>query len=427
MPRLPLKLTLLGAAALLSAPAQAADIPAEVYAPAVVAETVAGSWAGFYAGSLVGYGWSSFDTSAGGSSSGGDVDGTTGGGLIGYSWQKGNFVYGLEGDITLHVLRGDLDGGGAVAAVEADSMYSARLRGRLGYDMGWAMPFIAAGGVMNESYIHASADRFDGDVQRLFGWTAGAGVDFKVNLPFIENLLGPLVLRAEYVYEDFGSETFSVAGGLDAEQSTHFVRGAVIWRPGDAPAASTSVSSAVDWSGHYGGLTVGYGRTTLETSADFGSTEFDADGALGGFYLGHNFQFGNWVVGYEGSILLANLEGNGAQPGVADVEMRTNVQADTRIRLGYAMGEFLPFIAGGASWTRSEQEASNGQQRGRVPAELWNVGAGVDYRVSDRVSLRGEYIYAQSWDSQTTNFAGVATDQDLELHEVRIGAAYHFN
>jgi outer membrane immunogenic protein len=423
-----LKFALLGAVAiLLPAGVQAADLPAEIAAPIMAPEPVAG-WAGFYAGSLVGYGWSNFETSHGGGSTDGDVDGSTGGGLIGYNWQNGKFVYGIEGDITLHVLRGDIDGTADVAAVEADSMYSARVRARLGYDLGWAMPFVAAGGVMNESYIHASADRFDGDVQRLYGWTAGAGVDFKVNLPFIENFLGPLVLRAEYVYEDFGDEDFSVAGGLNAEQGTHFVRGAVIWRPGDAPAASTAVSGdVVDWSGHYGGLAVGYGHTNLETSSDLGTEDFDADGALGGLYLGHNFQFGKWVVGYEGSLMLANLEGDGAQPGAGNVDMRTNIEADTRLRVGYAMGNFLPFVAAGASWTRSEQETADGQERGRIPAELWNVGAGVDYRVSDHVSLRGEYIYAQSWDSQTANFNGVATDQDLELHEVRIGAAYHFN
>ena len=171
-----LKFALLGAAAsFVPAIAQAADLPAEIAAPILAPEPVAG-WAGFYAGSLVGYGWSNFETSQGGGSTDGDVDGSTGGGLIGYNGQSGAFVYGIEGDITLHVLRGDIDGGAGVAAVEADSMYSARVRARLGYDMGWAMPFIAAGGVMNESYIHASADRFDGDVQRLYGWTAGAGI-----------------------------------------------------------------------------------------------------------------------------------------------------------------------------------------------------------------------------------------------------------
>ncbi|MGQ4274361.1 outer membrane protein [Terrihabitans sp. B22-R8] len=411
-----LKIALLGAVSLLPATAHAADLWTEP----------AGGWAGFYAGSIVGYGWSQFDTGSGAASGGGDIDGTTGGGLLGYSWQSGNFVYGLEGDITLHELRGVTDDG-TFPAAEVDTMYSARLRARLGYDLGWALPFVAAGGVMNESYIRSAADGFDGDVQRLFGWTAGAGVDFKVHVPYVELLLGPLVLRAEYVYEDFGSEPFSVTGGIDAEQSTHFVRGAVIWRPGEVGGSfSRSANASVDWSGAYGGVMVGYGAMDLETEGAGISDTIDADGVVGGLYLGRNFMFGNWVVGYEGALLLGNIEGNGAQPGAADVEFRTNIQADARLRVGYAMGAFLPFVAGGAAWTRSEQETSLGEQRGRVPAELWTVGAGLDYQLTDAISVRGEYVYASSFDSQTTNFGGVPADQDLELHEVRFGTAYHF-
>jgi opacity protein-like surface antigen len=421
MARLPLHVLLLGATALAPFAARAADMPA-IEAPVVAVEP-AGGWAGFYAGTIVGYGWTDFD--ADGSS--GDVDGTTGGGLIGHNWQSGNLVYGIEGDLTLHELRGGLDG---AAALEADTLYSARLRGRLGYDLGWALPFVAAGGVMNESYIRDSATGFDGDNQRLFGWTAGAGVDFKVNLPVVGSLLGPMVLRAEYVYEDFGDEGFDVGPGIDAGQSTHFVRGAVIWRPGDERTATAfaALEGPVDWRGAYAGAMIGYGAMTLETSGLGTASDIDADGVAGGIYSGRNFTFGTWVAGYEASLLLANYEGSGTQPGAGDVVLRGNIAADARLRLGYAMDRFLPFIAAGAAWTRSEQVATDlDQQRGRVPAELWTVGAGLDYRMTENVSLRGEYVYSRSFSSQTSDFAGVDTDQDVDLHQVRFGAAYHFN
>jgi opacity protein-like surface antigen len=410
--------------------ATTALVPSAFAADPVVDTPIEESWAGFYAGTLVGYGWSNYEISGAGAETDGDVDGSTTGALIGYNWQSGNVVYGIEGDISLHVLRGDVDGAGALPSIAADSLYSARLRGRLGYDLGWAMPFVAAGGVMNESYLRVAGTSFDGDNQRLFGWTAGAGVDVKVDLPVIGSLLGPVVLRAEYVYEDFGGEGFATGPGVDAQQSTHFVRGAVIWRPGAVRTSGlfTGPAGPVDWSGAYGGVMVGYGSMNLETSALGTSEDIDADGIAGGIYTGRNFTFGKWIAGYEGALLLANLEGSGEQPGAGEVDVRGNIQVDARLRLGYNLGRVMPFVAAGGAWTRSEQVATGlDQQRGRVPAELWTVGAGVDYRVAENVSLRGEYLYAQAFSATAADFGGVDSDQDVDLHQVRFGAAYHFN
>ncbi len=109
------------------------------------------------------------------------------------------------------------------------------------------------------------------------------------------------------------------------------------------------------------------------------------------------------------------------------VDFRNYIQGDARGRLGYAMGSFLPFIAGGISWTRSEQSEAwtDTPQRGRIADMLWTVGAGVDYRVSDRISVRGEYIYGQSLDTNSVTLNSTF-DQETELHEVRFGTAYHF-
>jgi outer membrane immunogenic protein len=95
-----------GLAALgLATPASAADLPARTYTkapPPVVAPIY--NWGGFYIGANAGYGWSNrcVDVTAinalgvvdaeGCRSSGGGVVG----GQIGYRWQAGQFVFGLE-------------------------------------------------------------------------------------------------------------------------------------------------------------------------------------------------------------------------------------------------------------------------------------------------------------------------------------------
>src|SRR5262245_16752188 len=81
--------------------AQAADMP--IKAPRYVEP--AASWAGWYIGAHAGAAWLKTDASL--SYQGFARDNNTfsktgfiGGGQIGYNWQHGNFVFGLEGDIS---------------------------------------------------------------------------------------------------------------------------------------------------------------------------------------------------------------------------------------------------------------------------------------------------------------------------------------
>src|SRR5271166_3433873 len=96
------------AVAALAAPAFAADLPVAypTKAPAYVA---AYNWTGFYVGVNLGGAWArntntdTFFNAAGVpvgiNSSSSTNSGVIGGGQIGYNWQTGNLVFGLEADI----------------------------------------------------------------------------------------------------------------------------------------------------------------------------------------------------------------------------------------------------------------------------------------------------------------------------------------
>ncbi|SER42111.1 Opacity protein [Faunimonas pinastri] len=407
----------------LAGQAFAADLPQPVDAPIITQLSPASTWAGFYAGVFYGGAATTFHTKQGSSKSNTEY-GQTGGGLIGYNFQSGRFVYGPEADIGLHVVRGTNGGGDDLAASDVDSMYSARLRARLGYDMGSIMPFIAGGVAMNETYQHDPNAEY-GDVQRLWGWTAGAGVDWKLNAP----VLGSVVLRGEYVYEGYPEETFRYGGqSFKTREDTHIVRAAVIWRPGEKTETPTETNTGnVDWAGAYGGLLGGGSWAKTHTKGNGGSTSFDADGGLGGIYLGYNYMFGNWLLGAEGDISLADLTGSGDIPGGGDDHYRGNVDADLRLRAGYAVGRFLPFVAGGVNFARSEQkDEDTGSEKGRVPTDSWTVGGGLDYKLTDHVSVRGEYRYASTLKSVRLPVDDCNCRQDQDSHTVRFGAAYHF-
>ena len=84
-----------------AAPAVAADLAARPYTKAPPMVAAAYDWSGFYAGINGGYGssrnsWSSVPPFAIGAEGSHDADGGTVGGQVGYRWQAGTFVFGLE-------------------------------------------------------------------------------------------------------------------------------------------------------------------------------------------------------------------------------------------------------------------------------------------------------------------------------------------
>ena len=103
-----MKRILLGAAALvamgMAAPASAADLAARPYKAAPMMAPMMYDWSGFYIGANGGYGWSRqcLDITAVGGLGGvfaegcRDAGGGVAGGQVGYRWQSGPMVFGLE-------------------------------------------------------------------------------------------------------------------------------------------------------------------------------------------------------------------------------------------------------------------------------------------------------------------------------------------
>lgn len=83
----------------------AADLGVRRQAPVqqVLAPEPIASWTGFYAGVNIGYGWGKFDGTVSGFGLSAPVspglNGVNGGGQVGYNWQAGSFVFGVEADI----------------------------------------------------------------------------------------------------------------------------------------------------------------------------------------------------------------------------------------------------------------------------------------------------------------------------------------
>lgn len=202
--------------------ASAADLStkAPLYTPPVALQY---SWTGFYVGGNVGYSWG---RSSGGVALNGasiysgdvNVDGVIGGGQIGYNWQTGNFVIGLETDIQGSGQSGNslqsygipVVGGPVIPVSDADTYkltYFGTVRGRLGYAVDRWLPYVTGGWVYGRETIDGT--RTQGGFVNPFsisnnpnGWALGGGVEMAIDKNWS--------VKAEYLYLDLG--TWNTAG-----------------------------------------------------------------------------------------------------------------------------------------------------------------------------------------------------------------------
>jgi outer membrane immunogenic protein len=156
------------------------------------------TWSGLYVGVHLGYGWSDIDWQEVPAFSGShDGDGALLGAQIGYNWQSGRWVYGVEGDVTASWV----EGGRGCCDHEINALYS--LRGRLGmtgYD-NRTLYYVTAGGAWAD-IDYASAGGYS---NTHFGWVIGGGFE----RAFAPNMSA----RIEYLYYNFDSDT-TPAGAL---------------------------------------------------------------------------------------------------------------------------------------------------------------------------------------------------------------------
>lgn len=185
-------------------PVFAADMARKAPAAAPV-QSIVRTWAGFYAGAHLGYGFgrtNSNDMSAFGVTdweAGWGVNGVFGGIFAGYNYQISNYVLGLEADVSANAARGSVDStfaGNIRTTVPVDGS----VRVRLGYAFDDILLY-GTGGLA----IAQITNRYDDGVsvdtrtKTRFGWTAGAGVEYA----FAPNW----TVRGEYRYTAFAGAT----------------------------------------------------------------------------------------------------------------------------------------------------------------------------------------------------------------------------
>jgi outer membrane immunogenic protein len=187
--------------ALATVPVNAADLrrPAPVAAPVVYAY----NWTGFYIGGHAGGGWSDRClTLAIGGEACADGSGFLGGGQVGFNFQSGQFVFGVEFSGSIADINGDSTSGSLPNGWYYSSAGKSllMLTGRVGYSVDRALFYITGGG----AWARNSVDFYNGaggvasvDFDRQ-GWTIGAGIEYA----FSPNWS----MAAQYNFVDLGSK-----------------------------------------------------------------------------------------------------------------------------------------------------------------------------------------------------------------------------
>jgi outer membrane immunogenic protein len=237
-----LLLSAAGAAAIAGS-IQAADLPMRE-APPPYQPPPLFSWTGFYLGAQIGYAWGTdsftatapiFGSFANDSST---PNGVVGGAHVGYNYQIGQIVAGIEGDVDGTGYSGTRNAG--FATVSTTIPVQGSLRARLGVALDRALLYVTGGAAFaaidTEYGTFVGLDTFN---RTRTGWTIGGGIEYA--------LLTNWSLRAEYRYADYGSlrdfpiaslaPLFGLGTFVQHHETQHAIRAGVTYRFG-APAAT---------------------------------------------------------------------------------------------------------------------------------------------------------------------------------------------
>lgn len=248
--------------------------------------------------------------------------------------------------------------------------------------------------------------------------------------------------------------------------------------------------SASGWTGFYVGANGGYGWQSTNASITPGdpntaivnagvinvpavAKSFDTHGALGGVQLGYNWQFGtNWVAGIEADFDWSDIKGNasapttvafGATPATFGLSQNVEWFGTLRGRLGFLPSEsLLLYGTGGLAYGRVNETANitllpgNSNSAGNFNYEYacggiyggptcfagsasrtsvgWTAGAGGEYKLTDRFTLKVEYLYvnlgSKSFAAPAIVFANnpsiMNASSDAAFNVVRGGINYRF-
>ncbi|MGJ8545222.1 MAG: outer membrane protein [Sulfitobacter sp.] len=194
-----------------------------------------------------------------------------------------------------------------------------------------------------------------------------------------------------------GAAALALAAGMTAATtaSAGNLADATVEAPVVSP-APVAVAVDQDWTGFYGGLSLGYGDASVDPG------DLEGNNETYGVHAGYNYDFGNnFVLGGE------------VEYSKTDIDLGSGLTVDDvarlKVRGGYDLGSTLIYATAGAA----HADTSIGSDTGQF------IGIGADYRVSEKFTIGGELL-----EHRFDDVGGSGADADATTFSLR--GSYNF-
>jgi len=215
------------------------------------------------------------------------------------------------------------------------------------------------------------------------------------------------------------------------------------------------MNPAHDWTGFYIGANVGGSFASATTTDDGGynlagaQANYSQDDLIGSGELGYNWQLSpgtqSFVLGAEIDAGYLGFNSSGVFPispgGDTSGFAKVGAYGTARVRAGYAVGDWLPYVTGGLAVGDMHTGAIDTCVTfpcgaGSIDAESshatvgWTVGAGLAYALPGNWSVKLEYLYVDLSQDATgiSKLTGISRTFTTDVHAnlVRLGVDYKF-
>ncbi|MBN1473690.1 MAG: porin family protein [Syntrophaceae bacterium] len=207
-----------------------------------------------------------------------------------------------------------------------------------------------------------------------------------------------------------------------------------------------AASPAYNWTGFYIGAHGFYGAGDDDEWDDYEGgdsgtswryvgtsyrSDHDIDGWMGGAFVGYNYQFPfQLVVGIETDINFGEI--SGSKRFYYDPAFKTSTDmswvGSTRLRLGYAIYRFLPYIAMGMAYGEADIfETYGGVKYGEKNTYFgWSPALGVEFVIVKNLIGRAEFAYYSFANERSEVYAGQEVDTKIRFGAFKLGLCWKF-
>jgi len=201
------------------------------------------------------------------------------------------------------------------------------------------------------------------------------------------------------------------------------------WNSGASPMYSPS--PATSWSGFYAGVAGGYGFGSFTRQATAGGpqTNTNAGGFTIGATAGYNADMGGFVIGAETDLQYSAIGYSEAIGGGSTFKASTDFFGTVRARGGMSFGSVMPFVTGGFAYgrgTASVTDATNVVTSQSNTHYGWTLGAGLEAKATDNISIKAEYMYVNLGTQPYNLGAAGSFDVTQNFSVIRAGVNYKF-